>query len=160
MNLYPFWSPTQLGCLRFLFMLSWLMMVGCQWLSGPDLPDDSYRLACGQQCLKNGEQCSQFFGVRNEETRINFEQSKANYWLCKKRFSESTNKGEDICIPPGPPSQTFDHCGKDLEECLAGCPITLDELRGLPAKVSVKPPLEMSGGFNGTISPDVKSQNY
>jgi hypothetical protein len=105
--------------------------VGCTGLFQPPLPDDQYRLACGQQCLKNGEDCSHFFALKNEERRLNFEQAKANYWLCMRRFAGSPSESQNLCVAPGPQAEAYDHCGDDLQQCLAACPVTLDELPGL-----------------------------
>jgi hypothetical protein len=108
-----------------------LMLSGCGGLFPSALPDDRYRLACGQQCLKNGEECSHFFALKNEERRLNFEQAKTNYWICMRRYGDSRNASQNPCIAPGPLPEAYDHCGNDLEQCLSSCPVTLDELPGL-----------------------------
>lgn len=108
-----------------------LAISGCGVFTRSQLPDDGYRLACGQQCLKNGEDCSHFFALRNEERRLNFEQAKANYWLCMRRYADSHSKSQNPCLAPGPQPEAYDHCGDDLEKCLGACPVTLEELPAL-----------------------------
>ena len=64
-----------------------LGLVACSTPSGrvdDEAPAD-LKLACGQVCLSNGESCSQFFGKRNAETRMHFEQAKQNYWICLRK---------------------------------------------------------------------------
>lgn len=134
-----------------------LLFAGCGGFGDSGLPDDGYRLACGRQCLKNGEQCSQFFGIRNEESRLRFEQNKANYWLCKRRYSENQGVGDRLCVPPGPSSQMFDHCGHDLEECLAGCPVTLNEMQGLQKLTRENVTTPREGTIHGTAESDNES---
>lgn len=94
-------------------------------------PDESYRLACGHQCLKNGEDCSRFFALKNEERRLAFEQAKTNYWMCMRRYGDQKTASSVPCLAPGAQPEAYDHCGNDLELCLAQCPVTLEELPGL-----------------------------
>lgn len=106
-----------------------VLLAGCAnpAFFGEDLPEEVKRL-CGQQCLLNGAECSQFFARKNEERRQAFDQAKSNYWLCLKRFEGQSERDGLACIPPGVPTETFDHCGQDLDACFNGCGITLDEL--------------------------------
>lgn len=117
---------------RLLAILSFTpLFLGCGGFFQTTLPDDRYRLACGQQCLKNGEDCSHFFALKNEERRLVFEQAKSNYWLCMRRFADSRTSSQNPCVAPGPVPEAYDHCGNDLEQCLSACPVTLEELPGL-----------------------------
>ncbi|MEN9680125.1 MAG: hypothetical protein RLZZ627_18 [Pseudomonadota bacterium] len=115
-----------LGLLGFVFGLT-----GCAGWFHAQMPDDGYRLACGQQCLRNGEDCSRFFAVKNEERRLAFEQAKANYWLCMRRYGDQSSSSRVPCLAPGPQPEAYDHCGNDLEQCLSRCPVTLEELPSL-----------------------------
>ncbi len=134
-----------------------LQLAGCAGLFQPSLPDDRYRLACGQQCLKNGEDCSRFFALKNEERRVNFEQAKANYWICMRRYGDSKPSTQNPCVAPGPLPEAYDHCGTDLEQCLSACPVSLDELPGLHGSGSPKPsetlPAAGRSGGAGTLTP-------
>jgi hypothetical protein len=118
-----------------------LTLSGCSGIFQSAPPDDQYRLACGQQCLKNGEDCSHFFALKNEERRLVFEQAKTNYWLCMRRYSNTRTTTQNPCVAPGPLPEAYDHCGDDLEQCLSGCPVTLDELPGLHGAGGPKPGL-------------------
>lgn len=132
-------------------------MTGCADFLKPTIPENSYRLACGQQCLKNGENCSRFFALKNEERRIGFEQAKANYWLCMRRYSDQRSTSPVPCVAPGPLPEAFDHCGSELEQCLSACPVTLDELPGLHGagrqSVGLTNPAQPPQGPSGTPVP-------
>lgn len=134
-----------------------LVLSGCTALFEPPLPDDRYRLACGQQCLTNGEDCSHFFALKNEERRLSFEQAKSNYWLCTRRYADSRSESPNPCIAPGPQPEAYDHCGDDLGKCLSACPVTLEELPGLHGAGSSKAigsaPSAGSPAESGTLAP-------
>ncbi len=106
-----------------------LWLAGCAAPSG--LGDDAspeHKAQCGQLCLKNGETCSQYFARRNEEQRLLFEQAKHNYWLCLRKYPGFDARPGGPCLAPPPPEEAYDSCGPQLDECLAGCGLTLDEL--------------------------------
>ena len=84
------------------------------------------KIVCGQQCLKNGEVCSQFFGRKNEQQRLIFEQAKENYWLCLRK--QDAGQTASPCLPPTPVTEQFDSCGAQLDACLESCKTTLEEL--------------------------------
>lgn len=130
-----------LSRLSLIFSYCALILLGCSRFFQPPLPDDGYRLACGQQCLKNGEDCSHFFALKNEERRLSFEQAKSNYWLCMRRYADSRAESHNPCVAPGPQPEAYDHCGDDLQQCLVACPVTLEELPGLHGTGNSKPGL-------------------
>jgi hypothetical protein len=147
----------KLSCLASLCLV--LGLTGCIGLFQPEMPDESYRRACGQQCLKNGEDCSRFFALKNEERRLAFEQAKTNYWMCMRRFGDQKTPSSVPCLAPGPQPEAYDHCGNDLEQCLSKCPVTLEELPSLhgigPQGRAVNPPAPSSSIPSGTpAAPD------
>lgn len=109
--------------IRNLIGLIGLVMTGCG-----SMPSEEQKLACGQQCLKNGENCSQFFARKNEERRLDFEQARENYWMCMRRYPTAKSVAETPCIAPPPNAVKYDTCGQELEECMAACKTTLDEV--------------------------------
>lgn len=148
---YP-WFSGRLGRLGGLIALG-IYLAGCQglWPSGEDLPEEVRRL-CGQQCLMNGAECSQFFARKNEERRQFFEQAKSNYWLCLKRFEGEPAAAGLSCVPPGSLTEQYDHCGPDLDACLLGCGISLEELSKNPA------PHNARGGQEEAPEPSAESE--
>lgn len=107
-----------------------LGLVACSITSGrvdDEAPAD-LKLACGQVCLSNGESCSQFFGKRNAETRMLFEQAKQNYWICLRKYPGAEAGPHHPCIAPAPIPETFDDCGQQLDQCLKDCGTTLEEM--------------------------------
>jgi hypothetical protein len=96
------------------------------------------KLACGQVCLRNGEACSDFFGKRNAETRLLFEEAKQNYWICLRKYPGSETKPNHPCIAPAPMPETFDDCGPRLDQCLTDCGTSLDEMSQLSRKLEDK----------------------
>ncbi len=109
--------------MRKLVALLALLTGGCG-----SMPSEEQKLACGQQCLKNGENCSQFFARKNEERRLDFEQARENYWMCMRRYPSARSVAETPCIAPPPNAVKYDTCGQELEECMAACKTTLDEV--------------------------------
>lgn len=105
-----------------------LILCGCSWLNPTTEPDEESKAACGQQCLKNGEVCSQFFAKKNREQRLTFEQAKQNYWICLRKYPGFESSPNNPCVAPSPPAEEFDSCGQQLDECLESCQTNLDEL--------------------------------
>lgn len=107
-----------------------LGLAACSTTSGrvdDEAPAD-LKLACGQVCLRNGESCSEFFGKRNAETRMLFEQAKQNYWICLRKYPGAEAGPRHPCIAPAPLPETFDDCGQQLDHCLLDCGTTLEEM--------------------------------
>ena len=104
------------------------LLSSCASLGWFSEPTKEEKQACGRQCLKNGEGCSQFFAQKNEKQRRDFEQAKENYWICLRKFPGAESRPDGPCLPPPPPAEAFDSCGPELDECLQGCQTTLDEL--------------------------------
>lgn len=94
--------------------------------ASPDL-----KLACGQVCLRNGEACSEFFGKRNAEARMLFEQAKQNYWICLRKYPGAEARPDHPCLAPAPAPETFDDCGQHLDQCLRDCGTSLEEMSRL-----------------------------
>ncbi len=113
---------------------------GCSWLSPAVEPDEGMKAVCGQQCLKNGEVCSQFFAKKNREQRLGFEQAKQNYWICLRKYPGFESSPNNPCIVPMPPSEEFDNCGQQLDDCLESCKTDLDEVAASAKKAEVRLP--------------------
>lgn len=104
------------------------LLSSCASLGWFSEPTKEEKQACGRQCLKNGEGCSQFFAQKNERQRRDFEQAKENYWICLRKFPGAESRPDGPCLAPAPPAEAFDSCGPELDECLQTCQTTLDEL--------------------------------
>lgn len=117
------WSLLAILCTQFL--------LGCSWTGMTTEPDEATKVACGQQCLKNGEVCSEFFAKKNREQRLTFEQAKQNYWICLRKYPGFESSPNNPCVAPVPPPEEFDSCGPQLDDCLELCQTSLDELAEL-----------------------------
>jgi len=116
-----------------------LIFCSCSWLGPATEPDEETKAACGHQCLKNGEVCSQFFAKKNREQRLTFEQAKQNYWICLRKYPGFESSPNNPCIAPSPPVEEFDSCGQQLDECLELCRTNLDELAQAAKKEETRP---------------------
>ena len=105
-----------------------MLLTGCALWRGNDEPTPGQKAACGRQCLANGETCSAFFAQKNAERRELFEQSKQNFWLCRKKFPNADTQAGNLCLAPAPEPELFDDCGPQLDACLEACGTTLDEV--------------------------------
>lgn len=112
---------------------------GCSWTDMTTAPDEETKVACGQQCLKNGEVCSEFFAKKNREQRLTFEQAKQNYWICLRKYPGFESSPNNPCVVPVPPPEEFDSCGPQLDECLGLCHTSLDELAELMKREEARP---------------------
>ena len=108
-----------------------LLLSGCALLSEDGSPTAEQKIACGRQCLANGEHCSAFFANKNEQQRLLFEQAKQNFWICLKKYQGAAQPRDNPCIAPVPEPEAFDNCGEQLDGCLADCQTTLDEVAEL-----------------------------
>ena len=137
-TIYPHSMPdSRLRCVmlrNWLFVAFSLILGGCSWLGSTIEPDEESRAACGQQCLKNGEVCSQFFAKKNREQRLTFEQAKQNYWICLRKYPGFEFSPNNPCVAPLPPAEEFDSCGQQLDDCLDSCRTSLDELAAVVKK--------------------------
>lgn len=111
--------------------LASLLLSGCALLDWTESPTADQRVACGQQCLMNGESCSAFFAKKNEELRLLFEQAKQNFWICLKKYPGAESRADSPCIAPVPEPEMYDSCGQQLDECLEACGTSLDEVAEL-----------------------------
>ena len=116
-----------------------LILCGCSWLGPTNEPDEETKASCGQQCLKNGEVCSQFFAKKNREQRLTFEQAKQNYWICLRKYPGFESSPNNPCVAPSPPAEEFDSCGQQLDDCLESCRTNLDELAQVVKKEESRP---------------------
>lgn len=107
-------------------LASALLLAACSFNTVEHGLTQQQKIVCGQQCLKNGEVCSQFFGRKNEQQRLSFEQAKENYWLCLRK--QEAGQTVSRCLPPTPATEQFDSCGAQLDACLESCKTTLEEL--------------------------------
>lgn len=123
-----------------LWLLAMLLLGGCSLFATGDTDTDEQKAACGQQCLQNGEVCSQYFARRNEDQRRLFEQAKENYWLCLRKFPGAESRPDGPCLAPPPPEETFDSCGQQLDECLTDCQTSLDDLADTLERLRRRPP--------------------
>lgn len=109
-----------------------LLLSGCTLIESRDAPPTAeQKFACGRQCLANGEHCSAFFANKNEQQRLLFEQAKQNFWICLKKYQGAAHSEDNPCIAPVPAPEAFDTCGEQLDDCLAQCQTTLDEVAEL-----------------------------
>ena len=95
------------------------------WL---DSPTQEQKAACGEQCLANGERCSQYFSGRLQNRQMEFERAMQNYQICLRKFAGTRSPGDTPCIGPQPQGDEFDNCGQQLDECLDACDVTLDDI--------------------------------
>ena len=115
----------------FLAILCTQLLLGCAWTGMTTEPDEATKVSCGQQCLKNGEVCSEFFAKKNREQRLTFDQAKQNYWICLRKYPGFESSPNNPCVAPVPPQEEFDSCGPQLDECLGLCHTSLEELAEL-----------------------------
>lgn len=102
----------------------------CEWVAEPEEIEIHPRIACGQQCIRTGDQCQKFLGTGQESSRFEYGSAWASHWDCKKKSGGDDGKANEVvCVPPATSTPPLDYCSKVVDECLAGCPVTREEVK-------------------------------